>query len=178
MVVGRIAVGRPDSGVAGDEVRPHLPAPRQANDERRSQSGFAGPPLIVLNGSASGGGVSGLQFAAGSDGSIVRGLVIQQFATAGIDIKGANRIAVAGNYVGTDVHGTAKVGNGIGVFIDAGSANNAVGGVYYLGNLISGNGSSGVEISGAGTTGNAVLGNEIGTDEAARPPSAPATTVC
>src|SRR5207245_1912384 len=77
---------------------------------------------------------------------------------------------VQGNYVGTNVAGTAAVGNGNnGVNID-GSSNNAIGGaVAGAGNLISANASSGVRICAdpsqpcaTPATGNVVQGNLIG----------------
>src|SRR2546423_6271223 len=47
-----------------------------------TQPGFAGQPVIVLDGSAAGAGVDGLQILGGN--SSVRGLVIQNFGGAGI----------------------------------------------------------------------------------------------
>ena len=141
---------------------------KQAFIDGRSQGGanYAGPPLIVLNGNAAG-VANGLEFATGSDGSTVRGLVIQQF-TNGIAITGASGVAVVGNFIGTDIHGTV----GVGIAIDAvfvATANNTIGGTSAgAGNLLSGagtlGGGRGVNISGAGATGNLVVGNMIGTD--------------
>src|SRR5947209_395709 len=72
-----------------------------------------------------------------------------------------------GNIVGTDVKGTAKLGNaGDGVAIDGNATNNIVGGTTAGSrNLISGNGVNGVEIIGTGSSsGNLVQANFIGTD--------------
>jgi parallel beta-helix repeat protein len=73
---------------------------------------------------------------------------------------------VLSNYIGTDVSGTAALGNdGGGVAIGYGAANNTVGGnVSGTRNLISGNGDDGIQLQNQGTTGNQVLGNLIGTD--------------
>src|SRR5262245_34277278 len=72
-------------------------------------AGFAGQ-VIVLNG-ASAGGVSGLDFEAGSDGSTVQGLVIQKFGVDGILLNGTSGNLIVGNKIGTDVFGTAVLGN-------------------------------------------------------------------
>ena len=142
----------------------------QTTIDGRTQGGanYAGPPLVVLNGANAGAAADGLAFfGAGSDGSSVRGLVVQQFGHNGILIDGASGIAVAGNFIGTDVAGTAKLGNGADGVLVIGAANDTIGGTSSgAGNLLSGNGGNGVEITAAGTSGNAVLGNFIGTDVA------------
>ncbi|MCP5090854.1 MAG: LamG domain-containing protein, partial [Gammaproteobacteria bacterium] len=45
---------------------------------------FSTMPIIVLDGSSAGADVDGLTLAAGSDGSTIRGLVINQFSKSGI----------------------------------------------------------------------------------------------
>lgn len=69
---------------------------------------------------------------------------------------------VLGNYIGTDVSGTASLPNRWGVYIASGATNNMIGGDPGVGNLISGNGESGVWIQDAGTSANQVPGNFIG----------------
>ena len=87
----------------------------------------------------------------------------------GIHINGdyngqANNNTVLGNYIGTDVHGTADLGNGNnGVRITKAWGNVIGGSGAGERNVISGNGSDGVEIN-DGSYGNTVLGNYIGTD--------------
>ena len=75
---------------------------------------------------------------------------------------------VEGNYIGTDVTGTAAVPNlQSGVQIQDGAAGNTIGGTTAAArNVISGNKFGGVSILGAGTTGNAVEGNFIGINAA------------
>ena len=71
--------------------------------------------MIVLDGSLSGFGVTGLTITAGN--STVRGLVINHFGYAdGIALltNGGNRIV--GNYIGTDVTGTITVDFHVGQF--------------------------------------------------------------
>jgi titin len=72
---------------------------------------------------------------------------------------------VQGNLIGTDVNGTASVGNSFdGVGIQNGVSDNTIGGTTAgARNVISGNSGQGVRIDGGGTTGNQVLGNFIGT---------------
>ena len=68
---------------------------------------------------------------------------------------------VIGNYIGTDVNGTAPLGNSYGIYL-LGGANNTIGGTTAgERNVISGNTTHGIFISG---TGNQVTGNYIGTD--------------
>jgi parallel beta-helix repeat protein len=72
---------------------------------------------------------------------------------------------VRGNRIGTDRRGTAALGNFLdGVLLD-GATDNTVGGAEPgAGNLISGNGGSGVQFLGPTTRRNALLGNLVGTD--------------
>jgi len=72
---------------------------------------------------------------------------------------------VSGNYIGTDLNGTADLGNTIyGVWILGGAQSNTIGGTSSgAGNVISGNDASGLAISGTGTNSNVVKGNYIGT---------------
>ncbi|MDX6284859.1 MAG: hypothetical protein QOG53_344 [Frankiales bacterium] len=75
---------------------------------------------------------------------------------------------VEGNFIGTDVNGTAAIPNSIGVETGPGF-NNTIGGTGGAGNLISGNTNEGVLIDGShsvpgSTRDNVVLGNKIGTD--------------
>jgi titin len=132
-----------------------------------TQSGFAGSPLIDLDGADVTPGTNGLVIKAGN--STVKGLAITgfrindpdapDFSTAGLLISGSGNV-IQGNYLGTDLTGTQPMGNGIGVWIESGS-NNLIGGkAAGQGNLISDNG-YGVYLSGSGTV---VQGNFIGTD--------------
>ncbi len=71
---------------------------------------------------------------------------------------------VQGNYIGTNLDGTAMLANaGTGVYVE--SANNTIGGATPgARNLISGNSVDGVTLSQPSATGNQVLGNYIGTN--------------
>jgi len=133
-----------------------------------TQPGYATAPLIDLDGTSAGTGADGLVLAAGSDGSTIRGLVINNFTYAGILITTTGN-TVQSSYIGTNAVGTAAGSQPMtyGVLVTA--ANNTIGGTTPgAGNLISGNNSGatsdGVELTGSGATGNAVEGNLIGTD--------------
>ena len=121
-----------------------------------TQPGFAGTPVIELDGSFAGIGANGLHITAGN--SRVRGLVINRFDGSGIPIQTNGGNVIKGNYIGTDVTGTLDLGNsafGISV-ADGASANTIVGATAGGRNIISGNGDNGVLITGLGTDNNAV----------------------
>ena len=80
--------------------------------------------------------------------------------------SGTNSNTVSGNYIGTDVNGTADRGNSdSGVEIYGGAKSNTIGGTTAgERNIISGNDGIGVVIGSSGTDSNTVSGNYIGTD--------------
>jgi len=128
-----------------------------------TQPGYAGAPLIELNGSGTNGHADGVSVSAGS--STVRGLVINRFPGNGILVSGNGGNVIAGNYVGIDITGTVALANASnGIEID--SANNLIGGTSVPArNVVSGNlGLGGIAISGITASGNFVQGNYIGTD--------------
>ena len=82
-----------------------------------------------------------------------------------INDVGSSGNIIQGNYIGTDITGTAALLNGdAGVAIDRAPANTVGGTAPGAGNLISGNISNGISIYGVGSDGNTVQGNLIGTD--------------
>ena len=126
-----------------------------------SQPGYSGSPLVVLNGAGAGTDVSGLVVKAA--GSVVRGLVINQFAADGIRVR-ADDFRIVGCFIGTGASSLADLGNGAaGVHVFAGVANTTIGGTgTSAGNVIVANGVAGILISGVDTTGSQVEGNLIG----------------
>ncbi|HEV8062133.1 MAG TPA: Ig-like domain repeat protein, partial [Gemmataceae bacterium] len=125
-----------------------------------TEPGFAGTPIIVLNGSQAG-AADGLDITGGD--STIKGFVIQQFQGNGLVLEGLGRDLVQGNFIGTNAAGTATLGNlGDGIYVSS-SANTIGGTASGAGNLISGNGSGGIDITG---TVNVVQGNDIGTNAA------------
>ena len=133
--------------------------------EGRSDSDYVSSPIIVLDGTSAG-GVSGLSLIAGSDGSTISGLVINEFANHGVFVSASSNNTIRGNFIGTDQTGMVDHGNTLdGVHISNGSSSNIVGGTNANdGNLISGNGDDGIALRDAGTADNQIFGNLIGTD--------------
>ena len=135
-----------------------------------SQPGFVGcveGPVIELDGSLAGAGQDGIAITAGS--STVKGLTINRFGNAGIDLLSGDGNTVRCNRIGTDVTGTLDRGNtnvGIQLF---GSSSNTIGGNSPTGrNLVSGNNGFGISLrvgvfEGQSQT-NVIRGNYIGTD--------------
>ena len=123
-----------------------------------------GRPVVELVGSDAGGSSSALVLADGSDGSLVRGLVVHQFGGAAIQVReGADGVALAGLRIGTDVTGMSAPGNG-GNAVETRAAGTLVGGASAADrNLLSGN-NAGVQVIGATATGARIEGNFIGTD--------------
>jgi len=123
-----------------------------------TQSGFAGIPIIELDGTNAGSGVNGLHITAG--GSTVRGLVINRFSEAGIFLPVGTANIIEGNYLGLDYTGTISLPNNYGINIQ-GSGSNTIGGNTALKrNVISGNSNTGLRISGGDF--NILQGNYIG----------------
>jgi parallel beta-helix repeat protein len=100
----------------------------------------------------------------------IEGNLISGNSDNGIEIRktGATSNTVVGNYIGTNISGTAALSNGqSGISIFLGASNNVVGGsTPEERNLISGNSLSGTTLYGTGTSDNRVIGNYIGTDAA------------
>ncbi len=135
-----------------------------------TQPGFAGTPIIELNG----GNVAGVNaFTITGANSTIRGFVINRFGGNGIFLNGAVQTQVRGNYIGTDVTGTVARANGGGIAI-IGGGNHQIGGTSGITvggscsgdcNLISANGASGIDIRNS-AAGVLVQGNYIGTNAA------------
>jgi titin len=129
-----------------------------------TQPGFAGKPVVVLNGAAVP-AANGLTIAAG--GTTVRGLVLQNFAGYGIAATaaaaGSNTIQCC--FIGTDASGTVAQTNLSGGIHIGAASDNLIGGTNALdGNVISGNANDGIWIDGTPTSfRNTIVGNWIGT---------------
>ena len=140
-----------------------------------TQPGFAGAPIIELDGTNANTGASQRGLTLFTGNSTIRGLVINRFGS-GITIAGAaatnNRIE--GNYIGLGADGLTALGNGIGgIVIESGASQNTIGGtVPGTRNVISGHrnpSSSGGPFNGIlmrdlSVTMNTILGNFVGTD--------------
>ena len=134
-----------------------------------TQPGFAGVPVVVLDGSQAGGSASGLVLTASAAGSTVQGLVIDNFSGNGIEIDGGGNNVIATNYIGVDATGSGAAGNGGNGIALTNTSDNTIGGTTAAArNVISGDQpdreTGAVQLTGSGTTGNVVEGNYIGTD--------------
>ncbi len=161
--VDTISFAIPGGGVQVIAVGSALPTITDpVNIDGRTQPGYGGSPLIMLDGGGSG-GADGLRITAGN--SSVIGLAIDAFGGAGIVLsnKGGNRILA--DYLGVEADGTTLRGNrNYGVYV-SNTPNNVIGDGSTDGrNIISGNGISGVLISGSGASGNLVAGDYVGTN--------------
>ncbi len=126
-----------------------------------TQPGFAGTPVVVLDGvNSSGGGETGLM----AEGNcVIRGLVIVNWET-GIYLPSAGGfVTVAGNYIGVGASGSSAQPNGVGIFLD--SSDVTIGGpVPSDRNVISGNQDAGITAICWGCNYVTIQGNYIGTD--------------
>jgi CSLREA domain-containing protein len=144
-------------------IRPASPLPAVVGDvtiDGRTQPGYAGDPLIELDGSLAGAQASGLHL---HGGGALKGLVINRFDGSGLRLtaSGGNlSFTIQRNFIGTDVTGMLELGNGNGIHVHA---PNALIGGSEMGNVISGNKNAGVVI-GVDAPGTIVQGNYIGTN--------------
>jgi len=126
-----------------------------------TQTGWTSTPVVELNGGGSGGGDG---FNVDSDNSEIRGLAINRFGDAAIEVEsGATGTVIASNHVGLDATGLIDRGNGRGVYLSGGSASTTVGGTSVIDrNVISGNDTQGVVLWNSDL--NTIIGNFVGTD--------------
>jgi parallel beta-helix repeat protein len=125
-----------------------------------TQPGFAGKPVVELDGASTSAGTVGLRFSAGA--STLRGLAVNRFPGQALELDSPSN-TIQGNFIGTDVTGMIRRDNGLyGILVK--SAGNLIGGTNAgNGNLIS----AGLSANSAGiyvlsATNNIVQGNLIG----------------
>jgi hypothetical protein len=122
-----------------------------------SQPGYAGSPLIELDGSNAG-VASALGITAGS--STVEGLAIDNWSAAGIVLNSGSNNVIQSDYVGVTPDGNSAASAGsYGIAIGAGSSNNLI-----EGDVVSASGTANILIQ--GTNNNTIIGNFIGTNAA------------
>jgi CSLREA domain-containing protein len=122
-----------------------------------SQPGFAGQPIIEISGASAG---TCLYIPVNGSGSTIRGLAINRCNGHGISIDGSNNV-IQGNYIGTNLAGTASAPVLYSSIFVAGS-NNQIGGTSPSSrNVLSGNGHQGIAMTGSGNT---IQGNYVGTN--------------
>ncbi|MCF6203041.1 MAG: DUF4347 domain-containing protein, partial [Methylococcaceae bacterium] len=148
-----------DIGGAGPHTINLSSALPEITDTIKIDGSSGGVPAIELNG-MNAGTVDGLKLAAGSDGSVIRGLVINHFGRAGVSMT-SNNNTLAGNYIGTNITGNAAAGNTF-FGVEVTGDNNTIGGENVADrNVISGNSDKGITIQ-AAASGTVVQGNYIG----------------
>jgi parallel beta-helix repeat protein len=155
-----------DFDIASGVQRIHFQSPLPAITypvtlDGSTQPGFAGIPLVVLDGTFAGPSADALTITGGD--STVGDLVIHGFSGSGLVLSGQGGNAVVGNYIGTTAAGTQAFANvERGIYIN-GSSHNTIGGTTTgSGNVISDNGWTGILISDGSS--NVIEGNKIGTD--------------
>jgi parallel beta-helix repeat protein len=136
------------------------PVRRQAKIDATSATGYSGRPLVELNCN----GKAGLRFAAGSAGSQLLGVAVDNARGDGVTLN-ASKITLNGDYIGVDLYGRRAGNSGDGVYVT--SSGNLIGlnraaAVGVVANVISGNGGSGLVLD--GSSGNTVVSNRIGTN--------------
>ena len=149
-----------DIASSNKTIKPTSPLPEVTESleiDARSQPGYAGAPVVELNGSSA--GISdGLRIS--GDDSLVAGLAINRFSEDGVRLGRGLDKDVVDNYIGTTLDGTAAAGNG-----KNGVSVSSVTDADIDDNVISGNGLAGVAIS-SGSTEVDVTDNKIGTNAA------------
>jgi titin len=129
-----------------------------------TQPGFAGAPMILLNGSNAGANANGLTIGAGN--TTVKGLIIRSFSGNGIELDTNGGDVTSDNYIGTDYSGLIGYGNGQrGIYVNSSSGNTIGGTTAGSGNVIAGNGLSGIVLDNSSSQ-NTIEGNLIGTNSA------------
>jgi hypothetical protein len=130
-----------------------------------TQPGFTTKPLITLDGTNCVSPCDGLDIN-GTQGVLVRGLIINNFPGWGIVLNGANTDVIAGDWIGWNASSLPQ-GNGTGgIQVAGGSSYNRIGGTTAADRVtVGGNGghTSGpdIEITGSGTDTNIVEGNWV-----------------
>ncbi len=137
-----------------------------------TQPGFAGKPLIFVDGSQmipeayAPGTATGLLIY--SSGNQIKDLSFSGFNWNGLTLiyPDATNNTISGCWFGVDSTGTNAAPNAFqGILIAAGASGNTIGGTNTLArNVLSGNSQYGIFITDSNTTGNVVLGNYIGAD--------------
>ncbi|HEX5891174.1 MAG TPA: SBBP repeat-containing protein [Pyrinomonadaceae bacterium] len=152
----------PGAGVKTISLLTTLPEiTERVSIDATTQPGYAGTPLVELDGLGVG---TGSGFLIKAANSTVRGFAIVNFRSEnGIWLNGADNNTIQANYIGVGADGTTARPNNRGILI-SNSANNVIGGTTAgTRNVISGNQASGIEING---NNNVIQGNLIGTNAA------------
>ena len=126
-----------------------------------SQTGYAGAPVVEIDGTSLASTVAGLRLGAGAAGTEVRGLAIGGFPAVGIEIS-ADSVQLVGNHIGVGAGGSTDDGNvGHGVLVNGSALNVTIGGAVTVDrNVIGYNGGAGISLDTVDTA--VIIGNHIG----------------
>src|SRR5438067_2487580 len=120
-------------------------------------------PTVELDGTSAGSFSRGL-YIIGTDGTVIRGLAVNHFDWAGIDLSSTQHTHIECNYLGLALDGTTDAGNtNNGIHLDSDSGD-VIGGSAATRNVLSGNDSTGIRVTNASL--NTIAGNYIGTNAA------------
>lgn len=157
-----VAFNIPGSGVRVIALQTPLPSLSAATSVLgNTQPGYAGAPIVRIDGQGLAGNVWGLDTAGA--GVVIRALQIVRFNGPGIRVWNDN-VSIRGNTIGND--GETALGNAAQGVVCFGGASLVLGGsVGGDGNTISGNGGDGASL-GVGCGGAVVKGNRFGTNTA------------
>src|SRR5438067_13655061 len=152
-----ISFNIPGSGVHTINVTSGFSITKAVTIDGTTQPGFAGAPVIELNGAGAGAGINGLNVNAPN--VIIKGLIINRFSGYAINFDSPGNSSVQGCYIGTNAAGTAASANGTGgIRINAGGI--TIGGTTAASrNVISGNAKDGIDVLVGAST---IQGNFIG----------------
>ena len=159
--IDTVSFNIPGGGIKNIKLLTALPdVTEQIIIDATTQPGYAGSPLIEVDGAISNG--NGLTIKASN--STVKGLAIINFGNGiGLWLNASNNNVVQGNYIGVDATGTVARANNVGISVTT-SSNNLIGGTTAAArNVISSNRFTGIEING---NSNLIQGNFIGTNAA------------
>jgi len=123
-----------------------------------------GPPVVAIDCNRH----SGLRFAAGSGGSQLLGVAVDDASGNGVTLD-ASSVTLNDDYIGLNLAGAAAGNGGNGVYVSAASGRNFIGlndsgASGVVANVISGNRGSGIVL--AGSSANTLVANRIGTNPA------------
>ncbi|MGN6135949.1 MAG: DUF4347 domain-containing protein, partial [Aureliella sp.] len=136
----------------------------QVSINATTQADFSGAPLIAISGANV--VTDGFVLGSGSDGSSLRGFIIQKFTNDGILISGSSWNTVAGNTIGLNATGSAAAANGTGIELTNASFNTIGGSSSLDRNVISGNIGDAIKISGELSDSNVIANNYLGLNSA------------
>src|SRR5436853_5250656 len=156
-----ISFNIPGSGVHTINATNGFSITKAVTIDGTSQTGFAGVPLIELNGGSAGAGVNGLSVNAPN--IFIKGLIINRFSGYGINFDSVGNSSVQGCYIGTNATGTAASANGAGGIRINASGITVGGTTSGAGNVISGNKGNGIDVFAGNAT---IQGNFIGINSA------------